>query len=341
MQVGKVAMSVVGKWCPMPIGLWGIALAPLDLAAASRQLGRGGDGRANQFFGSQRKASSAIIPAMEAAVSTADPAAVERAVQSIFLELFPRGDTGFVPRAFAWMLECFSGGCSGYQAVDTLYHDVEHTMQGTLCMARLLRGRHRANAAPVLSERVFQLGILAILLHDSGYLKRANDTNGTGAKYTATHVDRSADFAGELLMGHGYDAHDITAVQNMIRCTGVNASIAGIPFQTLEERIAGSALATADYLGQMAAADYVEKLPILYKEFAEAAQFSGEHRLINGFANEADLIRKTPAFWEKFVKPRLDTEFMGLYRFLSEPYPDGRNVYLERIETNIGRIERG
>ncbi len=291
----------------MPIGMWGVRatrpcreISGVDRAreatgdrygpiriwwAHPGTLGGAETGAANKFFGSQQRASSAIIPAMDAAVSTAVPAAVERAVRSIFLELFPQGDTGFVPRAFAWMLECFSGGCSGYQAVDTLYHDVEHTMQGTLCMSRLLRGRHRAGAAPVLSERVFQLGILAILLHDSGYLKRANDANGTGAKYTATHVDRSADFAGELLTGQGYAAHDITAVQNMIRCTGVNASIAGIPFQTLEERIAGSALATADYLGQMAAADYVEKTALSsYKEFAEAAQFSGEHRLINGFA---------------------------------------------------------
>jgi len=279
-----------------------------------------------------------MLSRMPAAVSTADPAAVERAVQSAYLELYPKADPGFVSRVFGWALECFAGGCPGYQAVDTRYHDVEHTLQGTLCMARLLRGRHLARAQPVLSHHVFQLGIVAILFHDSGYLKHENDHEGSGAKYTLIHVDRSADFAAELLGRKGYPKADIAAIQSMIRCTGVNASICRIPFPGLEERIAGCALATADYLGQMAAPDYIEKLPVLYNEFAEAARFSGETRLIAGFADAADLIRKTPAFWEKFVKPRLESEFMGLYKFLNDPYPDGPNEYLEAIEANLNKI---
>ena len=57
----------------------------------------------------------------------------------------------------------------------------------------------------------------------------------------------------------------------MIRCTGVNAALSVIPFQSEMEKVAGFALGTADLLGQMAAEDYVDKLPILYAEFAEAA----------------------------------------------------------------------
>ena len=37
-------------------------------------------------------------------------------------------------------------------------------------------------------------------------------------------------------------------------------------------RIVGFALGTADLLGQMAAPDYVDKLPVLYDEFVEAAR---------------------------------------------------------------------
>jgi len=40
-------------------------------------------------------------------------------------------------------------------------------------------------------------------------------------------------------------------------------------FRTELEKLVGFALATADLLGQMAAPDYVDKLPILYLEFAE------------------------------------------------------------------------
>src|SRR5690606_10931 len=103
-----------------------------------------------------------------------------------------------------------------------------------------------------------ELGLLAILMHDTGYLKRRDDTGGTGAKYTLIHVERSMEFAAELLRENHFTDSEINAVQNMIRCTGVNVNLAAIPFQSEEERIAGFALGTADLLGQMAAKDYVD-----------------------------------------------------------------------------------
>src|SRR6185437_12793919 len=131
-------------------------------------------------------------------VVTKDPTAVEVEVQSAYLGMFPKGEAAFVPRVFGWAIECFTGKYRDYQAVDARYHDFEHTLQGTLCFARLLHGRHRAKAKPLLTQRMFELGLLAILMHDTGYLKQRGDTEGTGAKYTVTHVDRSADFAAQL-----------------------------------------------------------------------------------------------------------------------------------------------
>ena len=58
------------------------------------------------------------------------------------------------------------------------------------------------------------------------------------------------------------------------------------------------------------------------------------------FTSAAQLIEKTPAFWEGFVKPKLERDFGGLYRFLNDPYPDGPNPYLERITSNIARLKR-
>lgn len=278
---------------------------------------------------------------MNSAVSTKDPVAVGREVQAAYLSIFPGGDPLFVSRVFGWVIECFKGNYRDYQAVDALYHDLEHTLQGTLCMARLLRARQEAGAEPVLSQRVFELGVVAILLHDTGYLKKQDDREGTGAKYTAIHVDRSADFAQELLVEKGLSPADIRAVQNMIRCTGVNANLSDIPFQSDAERVAGYALATADLLGQMAAEDYVEKLPELYEEFAEAAHFSpAGAQFAASFSSVSDLLKKTPAFWEKFVLVKLERDFDGLYRFLNDPYPDGPNYYLGQIEANIERLKR-
>ncbi len=253
--------------------------------------------------------------------------------------MFPRGDRYFVPRVFGWAVNSFAGNHRDYQAIDARYHDFEHTLQGTLCMARLLHGRHEALAQPGLTRRTFELGMLAILLHDTGYLKKRADTEVTGAKYTVTHVARSADFAAELLGEKGFRPDEIKSVQNMIRCTGVNTDLNGIPFQNEVEKLVGFALGTADLLGQMAAEDYVAKLPVLYSEFAEAARYSGRNSgSVGMFANAEDMMQKTPGFWANYVRNKIEVEFEGLYRFLNVPYPDGPNFYLQRIESHMARL---
>ena len=255
-------------------------------------------------------------------VDTKSPAAVRAAVDRLFWEVFPEGDPELVGRIFECVIRCFRGDCPEYLPIDTRYHDLEHTLQGTLCMVRLLAARHRLRAEPILDQHYFEYGLLAILLHDTGYAKRRDDTVGTGAKYTYTHVERSARFAADLLNQKGFRPHEIRAIQNMIRCTGVNARIDAIPFQ-------------------MAAPDYVDTVPALYEEFAEAARYSRTQRLrTTVFSSPEDLLRKTPSFWTEYVRPRLDGEFGGLYHFLSDPYPDGPNEYLARIESNIERIRR-
>src|SRR5260370_30165004 len=243
---------------------------------------------------------------MQSLVATRDPTAVEVEVQSAYLTMFPNGDPFFVPRVFGWAIECFTGGYHDYQAIDARYHDLEHTLQGTLCMARLLRNRHQTGAEPQLSQQLFELGLLAILLHDTGYLKKRADSEGTGAKYTVVHVNRSADFAADLLATKGFKPGEIKAVQNMIRCTGVDSTLQAISFQSELEQVVGFALGTADLLGQMAAEDYVEKLPTLFSEFDESARFyKGKMALSESFSSAADLVRKTPDFWKNYVLPKL------------------------------------
>jgi hypothetical protein len=274
-------------------------------------------------------------------VVTKDPTAVEVEVQAAYREMYPRGSRFFVPQAFGWAIDCFSGQHPEYQPVDAGYHDLEHTLQGTLCFVRLVHGRHRAKVRPQLSRRLFELGVLAILLHDTGYLKRKSDVKGTGAKYTAIHVGRSMEFAAGLLKRHDFASAEIMAVRNMIHCTAPAAVPARIAFRNAAERIVGCAVGTADLLGQMAAEDYVDKLPVLYLEFAEAARHPrGKGSLAGMFSDADDLIRKTPAFWEQVVRCRLERDFEGVYRFLNNPYPAGSNYYVDRINANIKRLRR-
>jgi hypothetical protein len=273
------------------------------------------------------------------AVSTKKPELVEAMVQSAYLTMFPKGDRFFVPRIFGWATDCFAGKYADYAPIDARYHDFEHTLQGTLCMARLLSLRQAVGAQPVLSQRLVELGLIAILFHDTGYLKTRDDTSGTGAKYTTTHVSRSVEFTARFLGEKMFLPREIVSIQNMIRCTGVDAALTVIPFANETEQVVGHALGTADLLGQMAADDYVEKLPVLYSEFAEAAAHNREKATyVSMFSSASDLIAKTPIFWENYVKPKLDREFGGLHRFLNHPYPEGPNWYLDKIEENIERL---
>ena len=276
---------------------------------------------------------------MKSLVNTKDPTAVRQEARNAYLGLFPDGDPAFVPNAFQWAVDCFLGKHKDYQPIDALYHDLEHTLQGTLCLVHLLSGRAASETLPKLDRKSFELGMLAILLHDTGYLKRNHDVGGTGAKYTYIHVQRSAEFAKELLQERGFSPAEISSVQNMIQCTGLKLEINSIPFQNDLEREIGQAVGSADLLGQMAASDYPYKLSILFLEFAEAARRDP----INGvshpkFECAEELIRNTPCFWENFVKPKLDHELGGVYRHLMGP--DGRNQYVDRIERNIDGIRR-
>ena len=274
-------------------------------------------------------------------IDTKDAIAVQSAVNSIYKELYPAGAHEFIDQAFSWAITCFNGYYKDYLPIDARYHDLEHTLQGTLCMARLLRGRHLAGAKPEVNQRMFELGILAILLHDTGYLKQKTDSDGTGAKYTLVHVARSTQLAAELLSEKGLPAAEIRAVQNMIRCTGLNVDLASIPFQSEAEKVLGFALGTADLLGQMAASDYIEKLPVLYKEFEECAAYNnGKMGAGPAFASAEDLMRKTPGFWQYYVLPKINKDFDGLYQFLAAGGSPNSNWYLSRIEQNIASLQQ-
>jgi len=273
-------------------------------------------------------------------VDTRIPQEVEEQVRCIHQELFPSANRTFVALAFDWAAQCFNGRYADYQAIDARYHDFEHTLQGTLCLGRLLHSWSEVESAPPFDAQMFELALLAILFHDSGYLKKRSDTDGTGAKYTYTHVARSADFARILLASKGYSGEDIEVVRHLISSTGVNADLSTIPFRDGAERTLGCAVATADLLGQMAAHDYVDKLPVLFQEFAEAAaHMPGAGAPIQSYQSADELLRNTRAFWNNYVRPKIDQDFGGIYRYLNSPYPDGPNPYLQRIEQNLHRLD--
>lgn len=254
--------------------------------------------------------------------------------------MYPGASLAWLEQIFRDITALFSGGHPDYLPADLRYHDLEHTLQATVCLVQLLEGRHGAGVEPRIDARQFELAVAAVLLHDAGYLKTRSDTAGTGAKYTFCHVLRSCAFVASYLPTLGANDYEIEAVLGAINCTGPTKEISRLYFRDPVERVIGCALATADYLGQMAAPDYPDELEILFHEFQESDDYIHLPPGRRAFKSAQDLIERTPMFWQKFVLRKLESDYQAMYRFLARPYPHGPNAYLEAVERNIAEIKR-
>jgi hypothetical protein len=188
--------------------------------------------------------------------------------------------------------------------------------------------------------RDVELAIAAVMLHDSGYIKEEGDREGTGAKYTLTHIDRSVEYAGRILRALGLNADELRVVSTAIRCTGVNVRMAHLTFRSPTERYIGCVVGTADILSQMSAPDYPERLPALYQEYREAA---AHERLrgagIDNYRDVEDLMRRTRGFYQEQVQRLLTKEWGKVYEEYQYHFGTNVNPYIAAIETNLQRID--
>lgn len=264
-------------------------------------------------------------------------------IRTVYKECYSETSIDIIARVLSNIVDLFSGEKRGFLKCDTGYHDLMHTLQVIPPFVGIIDGRNKSQHTPKISKELFDLGIIAVLLHDTGYMKAEGDIEGTGGKYTFVHIQRSIDFSGHYLSQLGFKENKINSVRNFIMCTGVVVDYEDLPFGSQEERIVGYTLGTADLLGQMSADDYPEKLPLLYREFEESYHYEGMETLrkkgVKIFASENDLIRNTPTFYEFDVMRRF--EKMGSqYKYLTYHFKDARNHYIEAIEENVRKIKR-
>ncbi|MDX2187970.1 MAG: HD domain-containing protein [Opitutaceae bacterium] len=234
----------------------------------------------------------------------------------------------------------FAGRYLDYRESDTPYHDLAHTLAVTDCFCEIAFGRWEAKADPQLEPRLTELGLVAALLHDTGYLKLRSDHAGTGAKYTFTHVLRSCAVASSYLPPLGVTLGELETVLGAIRCTAPTADFDRIHFSTPGELVLGFSVATADLVGQMAQPDYIDALPKLFAEFEESDEYAKVPPDQRAFRSAEELIAHTPVFWETVVKPKLDGPLKGQYHYLARPVHGGRNAAIEAIEANVARVRR-
>ena len=271
-------------------------------------------------------------------INTRNPLAVAAVVKAAFGDIGAGDSFPLIDRLFADVTDMFEGRYPGYRGIDMFYHDYEHTLQATVCLIQLLQGRSRSADKPVLKPRDWELSVMAVLLHDSGYLKETNDLTGTGAKYTIVHERRSCEFARQYLPRMGVTATEIEDICAAIICTGPQSRISQITFHREEARLFAFLLVTADYLAQMSAADYLDELPILFREFQEAYEYEKVPPEKRPYKSFQEMFAKTPGFWTNYVRPMLDFEAGGVHRYLTTAGQP--NPYLQATEANIAEVQR-
>ncbi len=273
-------------------------------------------------------------PQLSQLLDAASGQAVLREVEKLFKQHYNAAGFRAVKHTAGIMERLFAGRFPGYKACNTEYHDIVHTLGVLLAAARLLDGYALAQSGAPLSAEMAVNVLLAALLHDTGYLQRQEDEEGTGAKYTRTHVERSISLTLTYAADLKIPPAQAEVVGRLISGTNMDVSDTGL-FRTEEEKIAGALLATADLLGQMSDRAYLEKLIFLYKELREAG--------IGDYRTEFDILRSTLGFY-RIVRERLDGPLLGMYTHAALHFEKRfgivRNLYVEAIERQMQYLEK-
>jgi len=273
-------------------------------------------------------------------VNVEHPAMVRDAIATLFAARFPGADLSVLQQAFEDFAALFDGRYPGYLPCDTLYHDLRHTLDMTLAMARLIDGHERSCApAERLGARRAILGVLIALLHDCGYLRRASEAGvENGAVFTKIHVSRSADFIAHYLPRIGFGAEALLA-SRLVHFTGYEMQIDDIQVADPKDRLLGCLVGTADLIGQMSDRMYLEKCrEFLYEEFVWgqiARETLADGRELVRYASAQDLVLKTPAFYEQVARQRIDSKLDHADRYALAHF-DGENPYQAEIDRNFG-----
>lgn len=270
-------------------------------------------------------------------IQTTDPVAVETEVIRLFRLLYPGVPHACITRGFSDVSRMYHGNLDGYHACDTAYHDLQHVMDVTLAMTRLMDGYERTrSASAALGASLFQLGVVVALFHDMGYIRRVDDQVApNGAYYTVNHVSRGAAFLQDYLCTIGI-AELAEAGAELLHFTGFEKRVGDILVRDPLLRLLGSLLGSADIMAQMADRCYLEKCrDRLYPEFVaggltERRDESGATSVV--FSSGDDLVKKTPAFFETAVT-RLEADLGGTYNYAASHF-GGFNLYLHAAAKN-------
>jgi len=274
-------------------------------------------------------------------VQVSSASAVRAAVLELYATAWPGADLGTLGTAVDDFAALFTGAMPGYMGVDTVYHDLQHSLDVVLAATRLLVGYERtaAEGARLGPERALA-GLVTALFHDAGYIRETSEGDvPNGAVFTRSHVSRSARFLARYLPRIGMSQW-VPVVTRIVHFTGYEVPLAEIRVSDERDRRVGHMLGSADLLAQMSDRCYLEKCrDRLYAEFVlgGVAVYPGTEGVQVVYGSGLDLLRQTPQFVQGTIEGRLKRDFEHAYRHLEVLF-NGRNPYLEAVNQNIAHL---
>ena len=276
-------------------------------------------------------------------VQVSHPASVRNAVHDLFSETFPGMSYDKLWLAFYDFERLFTGRYPGYKGCDTTYHDMQHSLDMTLAVARLIVGYERSvEPKDRLGADRAQMAIITSLFHDAGYIRHEERDKDfqNGAEFTLYHVSRSADFLRRYLPELGM-ANDVGISSMIVHFTGYELDLDKIELDDPRDIICGHLIGTADLIAQMADRCYLEKCrDRLYNEFVVggvAIENAKPGEYMVRYKSGEDLLTKTPAFYQQVTRDRLNAKFNRAYRYAEVLY-SGHNPYIAAIKSNITHL---
>jgi hypothetical protein len=266
-------------------------------------------------------------------VDMESPEAVHNEVLHILGLINTEFDTAALSRVFRFTVDLFAGQLQEYKACNTYYHNLRHTTDTYLAMARLLHGALLSGEN--FRDREILLGLTGALMHDSGMIQESCDSEGTGAKYTQEHVQLSMDFVTKHAASLHLNDQEITDLRDMILGTDLMVDFAAIIFSSSRVELMGKILGTADLIAQMADRTYLEKLLFLYHEFREAE--------VGNFKNEVDFLHQTLNFFEisaKRFNETLDNTCRHMLPHFKARWGINENLYIHSLENQCRFLEK-
>jgi hypothetical protein len=277
-------------------------------------------------------------------IKVTDYQQVRESIREMYKTRYPRASFKPIHTAFEIFNQLFTGQYPGYHPCDTLYHDIQHSLDVTLGAARLIDGYDKSHRGKDLlgAERA-AMGIITALFHDAGYIrKRRDNKHVNGAEYTKIHVTRSAAFLKKIMPELGMADYAETA-SKIVHYSGYEISPVDIKVDDPKDKMVGYLMGTGDLMAQMSDRCYLEKCrDRLYPEFVLGGldrYRESDGRMVVIYESPIDLLYKTPAFYRVKIRKRLEYYFDSAYIYAAAHF-GGIDLYVKTLEENITYLER-